>query len=518
MRGYKSIKQLSTKECKALLEIERDEYTINIIKHRIQELGREDDNEFYSCHTEHEYKVYVDTHPDGKHIEEAVIIISRFHQQREERKRRRRRNIIISFCSIFILTLIILFMYYEFTTPNEVYLRDVSVNTTGEDNNKTVDINFTLDIHKKTFRDKIKVACAFYSESGESVFVGEARNRSYIEELIVTERYYQKNYELSIPVDSLCLDFVNPYESIKVKIQILDCNFWEYGEFADHTIKESEYYRFDPFYIVFEGLPYNNTINVPEDGYAANILTNAKEYIIDDYKWYYNPFLYTRTYETTSSNQLVIDKLYSDTRSYAFEIRAGHHSIVVYCNRSHFVNGHEWVDLGLPSGTKWATCNIGATSIDKSGNLYSWGEVSQKSEYVLTNYKWYNSETRDYTKYTSYYDEPSLDLSDDAANYNWGSLWRMPSVKDYVELVNYCTESWDYSRNGREYVGRNGNKIFFPAPYNEDMGYGGAYWSASLDENGSEAACAFLLGKYGSGTDNGNLYRYLGLMIRPVIK
>ena len=62
-------------------------------------------------------------------------------------------------------------------------------------------------------------------------------------------------------------------------------------------------------------------------------------------------------------------------------------------------NGHDWVDLGLPSGTKWATMNVGATTPEGYGNYYAWGETQPKATYTLDNYKWYDSETETYTKY-----------------------------------------------------------------------------------------------------------------------
>lgn len=62
-------------------------------------------------------------------------------------------------------------------------------------------------------------------------------------------------------------------------------------------------------------------------------------------------------------------------------------------------NGHDWVDLGLPSGTKWATMNLGATSPEGYGNYYAWGETTTKSSYTLDNYKWYDNVNKRYTKY-----------------------------------------------------------------------------------------------------------------------
>ena len=65
-------------------------------------------------------------------------------------------------------------------------------------------------------------------------------------------------------------------------------------------------------------------------------------------------------------------------------------------------NGHDWVDLGLPSGTKWATMNVGAESPEDYGDYFAWGETQPKSTYTLENYKWYDSTTEEYTKYPKF--------------------------------------------------------------------------------------------------------------------
>lgn len=105
-------------------------------------------------------------------------------------------------------------------------------------------------------------------------------------------------------------------------------------------------------------------------------------------------------------------------------------------------NGHEWVDLGLPSGLLWATCNVGSSIPTDIGDHYAWGEISPKSSYSWTNYKWYNRSEKALIKYSHIDNKTSLDLSDDAASQNWGGNWRMPSEKEYKELTNNCIEEW----------------------------------------------------------------------------
>lgn len=129
---------------------------------------------------------------------------------------------------------------------------------------------------------------------------------------------------------------------------------------------------------------------------------------------------------------------------------------------------HEWVDLGLPSGTLWATCNIGADSPEQYGSYFAWGEKATKEGYTWGNYVWMNEGKDDWnyiSKYTfadgqtegCWYSgstfigdgKTELDLSDDAAFAIWGSQWRMPGKEQFKELIdaNYTTTEWT-AQNG----------------------------------------------------------------------
>ena len=139
------------------------------------------------------------------------------------------------------------------------------------------------------------------------------------------------------------------------------------------------------------------------------------------------------------------------------------------------LNGHDWVDLGLPSGLRWATCNVGATSPENAGNKYAWGETRSKTTYNISTYTYTGNPTR-------------LPSSADAATANWGSGWRMPTYDELNELKNNCTVTWTTQNgvNGRLFTGPNGNSIFLPAAgYRDDSslvnaGSIGYYWSSSL--------------------------------------
>ena len=150
---------------------------------------------------------------------------------------------------------------------------------------------------------------------------------------------------------------------------------------------------------------------------------------------------------------------------------------------------HEYVDLGLPSGTLWATCNVGADSPEQYGDYFAWGETKPKDDYTRSTYKWYNGSMDMLMKYDSdsHYGKGELDPEDDAASMNWGSQWRMPTLEQLQELLKEC--DWQRTQkngvNGRLATGPNGKSIFFPAAGGRSSqlfndGKCGYYWSRTL--------------------------------------
>ncbi len=198
-------------------------------------------------------------------------------------------------------------------------------------------------------------------------------------------------------------------------------------------------------------------------------------------------------------------------------------------NNTNFINGHEAVDLGLPSGLKWATCNVGADSPEEYGGYYAWGETEEKSDYSWATYKWCKGSSRSMTKYctnSSYGtvdNKKTLDPSDDVAHVKWGGSWRMPTYKEFQELLDNCTWEWTTQGGKKGYKvtsKKNGNSIFLPAAgcrYGTSLDYEGSYgyyWSATLFEG--NPIYAYSLGFYSGdhGTDwNTRLY---GRSVRPV--
>ena len=190
------------------------------------------------------------------------------------------------------------------------------------------------------------------------------------------------------------------------------------------------------------------------------------------------------------------------------------------------MNGRTCVDLGLPSGTIWATCNIGASRPEDYGDYYAWGETQIKDIYTWESYIYAEGTTDDnpgITKYSNNYNIDTLtilDSNDDVASMNWGKCWRIPTYDKFVELIDKCSALWINQNGvfGYLFIGTNGNTIFFPAAgYRNSDGLvsgQGRYWSCSLYQERPRSAGYFWFDS--SGYKAQNYYRYLGLSVRAV--
>ena len=196
-------------------------------------------------------------------------------------------------------------------------------------------------------------------------------------------------------------------------------------------------------------------------------------------------------------------------------------------------SGHDYVDLGLPSGTLWATCNVGADAPEYYGDLFAWGEVSAKSSYTWSNYKYCNGDFNSLTKYcsmSSFGDNgftdnlKVLEPSDDAATANWGQDWRMPTVDEMRELRDNCVMLWTVQNGikGFLFTGPNGSSLFLPAAGyyfgsdHEDVGVGGYYWTSTLGPGMS--GYSWLFHFYVDGHEMNNYGRCQGRSVRAVCK
>ena len=178
-------------------------------------------------------------------------------------------------------------------------------------------------------------------------------------------------------------------------------------------------------------------------------------------------------------------------------------------------NGHEWVDLGLPSGLKWATCNVGASRPGDYGNYYAWGETRTKSTYTEDNC----------ASYEKSWSDIGGNSSRDAARANWGDDWRLPTIEEFHELLDNCTWEWttQNGHNGYKVTSKkNGQSIFLPAA---GWRYGaskdlvdeyGLYWSSTPSD--FDVDNAFFLFFYEDYHYLNWYYRYFGHSVRPVLE
>lgn len=207
-------------------------------------------------------------------------------------------------------------------------------------------------------------------------------------------------------------------------------------------------------------------------------------------------------------------------------------TIMFVTNATGANSGHDYIDLGLPSGTLWATCNVGANNPEDYGDYFAWGETSPKSLYSQSTYRYCNGSSSALTKYcndTSYgYNGFTdtltiLEPSDDAATANWGEGWHTPTKEEFNELINNCTGTWTTRNgvNGYLFTGSNGNSIFLPAADNRygasasNIGSRGCYWTNSIVDNIPCKAWDLYFNS-ASCTTNDNYLREYGLTVRAV--
>ncbi len=191
------------------------------------------------------------------------------------------------------------------------------------------------------------------------------------------------------------------------------------------------------------------------------------------------------------------------------------------------------IDLGLPSGTKWCCCNMGANSPEEYGDYFAWGETEPKSEYNWSTYKYCNGSSDTMTKYSTDsnygyngFTDGLTELlpEDDAATANWGDGWRIPSNNQLGELYtsnNYTTRTWTTLNgvSGCMITSKsNGNSIFLPATgylYEAmliEAGRDGHYWSRSLAPKNKAYGPYFSSNRI----DSGYRSRSNGRSVRPV--
>lgn len=188
-----------------------------------------------------------------------------------------------------------------------------------------------------------------------------------------------------------------------------------------------------------------------------------------------------------------------------------------------YINGHGYVDLGLPSGTKWATCNVGASSPEGSGDYFAWGEIKENTDYKPNGIFTFGKDVGDLKSEGVVNSKGNLAEAYDAASCNWKGAWHTPSKEDFEELINKCKWKWIEFCGipGFKVASSNGRSIFLPAVGYYDTvsiaanGIYGHYWSSTICD-GTNYSYSL---NFHHSTKHGHtdwIWRYYAYPIRPV--
>ena len=216
-----------------------------------------------------------------------------------------------------------------------------------------------------------------------------------------------------------------------------------------------------------------------------------------------------KTYAYTFHNYIKSNKIYHRTASDGATVEALKWEEI---EEIYEIDGHAYVDLGLPSGLLWATCNVGAKASEEYGDNFAWGETSTKDTYAKANSQTSGKTMNDITGNAQY----------DAATANWGGSWRMPTLAEMSELRNNCTWTWTTHNGVKGYkvTGPSGASIFLPAAGYKDAssfynaGTHGYYWSSTPYADNAELS--YYLRFTSEGHSIISYSRYLGMSVRPV--
>ena len=242
---------------------------------------------------------------------------------------------------------------------------------------------------------------------------------------------------------------------------------------------------------------------------SSNVFTISLDGLSEQTTYYYRA--YVKDYKTT---------YYGSTKSF---------TTATHVFNS---NGHEYVDLGLPSGTMWATMNVGASKPEGIGDFYAWGETTTKTSFTTDNYQWQGLSVDELISRGvvsekpngRYYVDYILTASYDVASMKWEGDWRMPTGLEISELEEYTniTKSTQNGVDGFLLTStKNKNSIFLPATSLYSDYYSFRSWGSELNSSINSRAASISINTYSHGMENiyyPHVERYVGLTVRPVIK
>lgn len=223
----------------------------------------------------------------------------------------------------------------------------------------------------------------------------------------------------------------------------------------------------------------------------------------------------------------------TENTTYYVRAYASNEYSIIYGNEVSFttmdnnISNHDYVDLGLPSGTLWATCNVGANTPRDRGNFYAWAEIETKNTYEWQNYRYCDGKYDQLTKYCNnsvygyngFIDNlTTIESSDDVATLIYGDGWRTPTMAEWEEL--YQNTRYTCDESGMLFTANNGQSLFLPTACDHtdenNICYGN-YWASTLDTNDPSKAFGFgFYLPYGLIIDLGSGNRCDGRFVRPV--
>ena len=270
------------------------------------------------------------------------------------------------------------------------------------------------------------------------------------------------------------------------------------------------------------GIPMNVTAVLSDDDFIVNLSWDAVKYAesYDVYRSSNSSSGFVKVATRVTSTFWVDEEPFIGNNYYrVYAIGHGLTSNSSATISVTIINHPRMIDLGLPSGTKWASCNVGASKPEDFGGYFAWGETEEKNVYSENTYKYYQND-----KFVSL----GSDISGteyDVAHVKWGGKWCMPTLDDIKELLDNCTSEWTTLNgvNGRKFTSKiNGNSIFLPAAglrWRGDLYYAGEdgyYWSSTQYPDLSGGA--YYLDFYSGTADWGYGSRLNGQSVRPVVR